>query len=82
MTVLCTQANQCNFGASVTEHIHKQFIVWINDNKIQEMLLCDVKDTSTQEEVLGIECCIECQYLQHNVLSTDGQRFDSVHVHG
>ena len=82
MAVLCTQANQCEVSASVIEHIHEQFMVGINDNKIQAMLLCDVKDTSIQGEVLGITHHIESHCLKCNVLSTNAQRFDSVQGHG
>ena len=51
MTVLQTQANEGNFSASVLEDICEQYVVGISDNKIQEILSHDVKDTSMQEKV-------------------------------
>ena len=38
MTVLCMEGKQCNFSTSVTEHIHEQFIIGVNENKMQEMI--------------------------------------------
>ena len=73
MAVLQTQANLCNFGTSIIEHIHEQFMVGIKENKIRVILLCDVKDTSTQDEVIGIAYHIESQRLQHNVLSNESK---------
>ena len=49
-------ANQCDFITSITEYVCEQFRVGIIDSKIQEILLFDVKDTSTQDEVLDIAC--------------------------
>ena len=55
------------------KHVHKDFMDGINDNEIQEILLCDVKDTSTQDTVLDIAHQNESQRFHCTVLSNESQ---------
>ena len=77
MTVVQSQANQCNFGTSDTEHNHEQFLVGINDSKIQEILYVMSKTYQHKIRYLALPIKLNPKDSSTMYLVMTAQKFNS-----